>query len=114
MAARFSAEARSGSGSGSVTSRSVGFCRCQVYLWTQQPAGGQRAVQGAAAAAARPGKSFRSREAASAGRRGIVKVETAARTNRERWLMKEEAEPHGERGGRGRKLTHAVRVWLWC
>lgn len=55
----------------------------------------------AAAAAARPGKSFRSREAASAGRRGIVKVETAARTNRERWLMKEEAEPHGERGDEG-------------
>lgn len=59
-------------------------------------------MQGAAAAAAaRPGKSFRSREAASAGRRGIVKVETAARTNRERWLMKEEAEPHGERGDEG-------------
>lgn len=46
MAARFIAEARCGSESGSVTSRSVCFCCCQVYLWTQQPGADSRAGGG--------------------------------------------------------------------
>lgn len=49
MAARFIAEARCGSESGSVTSRSVCFCCCQVCLWTQQPGADSRAGGGGGA-----------------------------------------------------------------
>lgn len=94
MAARFIAEARCGSESGSVTSRSVCFCCCQVYLWTQQPGADSRAGGGGGRGCAEvseegaPAPASRSEVETAAGRDGSAESRATG------------------------KVTHVVRVWL--